>query len=605
MATSLVSPNGSRPPRRRPLRHRFVAVLLALAAVALASGGYFASSQLLASRQSGPVLAKAQVFHWAADGRGSPDVYALDPDQASDALSEQLSSLVFDRLVVLNASMRVEDWAARSVAVSPDGTVYTFWLQAGQRFSDGTPVRASDYAYSLDRALNPCLQSPVSYFLFALRDAQTFSNEACVNGQLTRTLASPGPPLLTLIGDSILADDGAGVLTLLLAQPAAYFLDALATGPTAALDRRVVVGPSLGQDNRWTDTLAHGATGQGGSGMFYVARWDHSGTLILKANPWWWGTPAGKRPHLTEIDLHIFADPLQANLSYTTSAGAGAYDYTDTVPGAQIAGLTPSDLHRVPLLQVTTIAFNWRIPPFDNLDARQAACLAINRDALVRNVLGGAAIPSWHLVPRGMAGYDPKLTGIDGVIATGGDLGAARAHWAAYVASLHGQPIPLFDFGYQMSSAQGWKLGSAVMAQWKAALPGLRVETYQPPDILLEGPPRVPAYTTGWLADYPDPQDLVTLPYGSKSIFNLRHAGLPDVDALLARADALYRPSEQLLRMALYAQAEQELIQQVAICPLYQNEQLYRVRPYVHGCAPDALGMVPTDAWVSCFIARH
>lgn len=77
------------------------------------------------------------------------------------------------------------------------------------------------------------------------------------------------------------------------------------------------------------------------------------------------------------------------------------------------------------------------------------------------------------------------------------------------------------------------------------------------------------------------------------------------MDALLARADALYRPADQPLRLALYAQAEQELSRQVAICPIYQSEQFYRVRPYVHGCAPDALGIIPADAWVSGFSTRQ
>lgn len=603
MATPPIPPDVPPPLGRRRPRRLLVVALLALAAVVLATGGYFSAAQVLTGRHATVALATSQVFHWAADGHGAPDVGTLDPDQAYDALSEQLTGLIFDRLVILNASMRVEDWAARSVAVSPDGMVYTFWLRPGQRFSNGTPVRASDYAYSLDRALNPCFQSPISYFLLPLRDAQSFSTQACINGQIVGS--GSGTPRQTLIGDAILPDDGAGVLTLLLAQPAAYFLDALATGPSAALDHQVVTGANLGQDDHWSDALALGTTGQGGSGMFYVARWDHQGTLILKANPYWWGNAAGKRPHLSEIDLHIFSDPLTANLSYTTSLDASAYDYTDTVPGPQIAGLTPSDLHHVPLLQVETIAFNWRLPPFNNLDARQAFCLAINRDALVNGPLHGGAIPTWHLVPQGMPGYNPALTGIDGVTATSGNLAAARAHWAAYFASLHGQPIPVVDFNYRAASQEDFAFGNDVMAQWRRAFPGIRLVTYQPPEILKEGIPPIPAFSFGWTADYPDPQDMISIPYGSKSIFNLQSAAPPAADSLLARADALYRPADQSLRLALYAQAEQELIQQVAVCPIYQGEQFYRLRSYVHGCAPDALDLIPADTWVSCFIARH
>lgn len=605
MAASLAPLDEPRPPRhhrpRHHPRHLIVAALLALAAIALASGGYFAVARLIGSK-TGVTLANSQVFHWAADSSGAPDVNSLDPDMAPDALSIQLSGLIFDRLVALDAQMHVEDWGARSVAVSPDGTVYTFWLRPGQRFSDGAPVHASDYAYSLDRTLNPCLQSPISYFLLPLRDAQTFASEQCANGQLGS--ADRGITRHTLIGDSILPEDGAGVLTLLLAHPAAYFLEALAASPAGALDHHVVSGTNLGQDGGWTDSLPRGITGQGGSGMFYVARWDHSGTLVLKSNPYWWGMRAGKRPHLTEIDLRFFGDPVQGDLSYEASVGASAFDYLDALPNPPLVGNSPTDVHRLPLLQVTTIAFDWRVPPFDNLDARQAACLAINRDALAHDVIRSAAIPTWHLMPKGMPGYNPALTGIDGVTATTGDLEAARTHWAAYVASLHGRAIPPIEFAADAGFFWGSVLASSLMAQWRTAFPNVSVEPYEPPHVL-GVPLRVPASFSGWLADYPDPQDVVSIPYGSKSIFNVQHAHMPEVDALLARADALYRPVDQPLRFALYAQAEQQMIQQVAICPILQTVQIYRMRSYVHGCAPDALGMIPTDAWVSCFIARH
>ena len=48
-------------------------------------------------------------------------------------------------------------------------------------------------------------------------------------------------------------------------------------------------------------------TGMGGSGMFYISKWDHAGNLVPKANPNWWGVTAGKKPNLTEIDYKIFS----------------------------------------------------------------------------------------------------------------------------------------------------------------------------------------------------------------------------------------------------------------------------------------------------------
>lgn len=601
------------PSRRRP--RRLIAAVLLLICVALIAGGL--AGRDLFGGHNGPALARSQVFRWAATtyfGSNQPfDLHFLDPDALNSypannsPFAQQLTSLLFDHLVVLDAQLHIEDWGASSIAVSPDGTVYTFALRPNQRFSDGTPVLASDYAYALDRALNPCVYSPASYLLLALRDALSFSSEPCPDGH-TAT------PRQTLIGDSILPDDGAGTLSLVLARPAAYFLDALAPGPAIALDPRVVPATNRSEGGDWPATLANGPTGQGGSGMYYVAHWDRHGTLVLKLNPYWWGLHADKRPHLTEIDVRFFPNPQQANSAYDSATGSAQFEYQEADLPDQLAGPgAPRDVRHALSLDVTSIVFNWKWPPFDNRDARQAFCLAINRDALVRDVWHGAAIPTWHLVPQGMLGYNPALTGIDGVTATSGDLAATHAHWATYVASLHGQPVQTITAGRSNLTMQDFSLDNALMAQWKAAFPGVSVVPYIVPDVLL-GNGTIPvgsAFPFDWPFDYPDPYDLLWFPYGSLAPYPLLGessppgTGLPDVDAIFARADALYQPSDQPLRLALYAQAEQELIQQVAVCPIAQTETLYRLRDYVHGCLPNALGTIPTDAWVSCYIGQH
>jgi hypothetical protein len=57
--------------------------------------------------------------------------------------------------------------------------------------------------------------------------------------------------------------------------------------------------------------------------------------------------------------------------------------------------------------------------------------------------------------------------------------------------------------------------------------------------------------------------------------------------------------------MSIYHLAEQELVQQVATCPLYQSESAYRLRPYVVGMRQSSLGTFPNDDWVAGYITRH
>lgn len=155
---------------------------------------------------------------------GQVDVSSLDPTQVGIGTPLQVFRLLFDGLVTTDENNGVELWGADTVRISPDGLTCTFHLRPGQRFSDGTPVMPSDYAWSFDRAFKPCVASLALAIpsLEAMKDAATCGSERCSDGG-----TSADGAITTLVGDSILPDDSAGTLTILLARPTAAFLDAL------------------------------------------------------------------------------------------------------------------------------------------------------------------------------------------------------------------------------------------------------------------------------------------------------------------------------------------------------------------------------------------
>ncbi len=71
----------------------------------------------------------------------------------------------------------------------------------------------------------------------------------------------------------------------------------------------------------------------------------------------------------------------------------------------------------------------------------------------------------------------------------------------------------------------------------------------------------------GWLADYPDPQDFLSLLYETGAPNDYFEASVPDADAQLKQADAIFDPSQDSQRMSLYNQAEQSLVNNVASLP--------------------------------------
>ncbi len=123
------------------------------------------------------------------------------------------------------------DWAAESQEISADGLTYTFDLRKGMAWSDGTPIDAATFAYSINRALDPCLASPVSYYLLDLVSAQAFNNSACPTGAIKSAA--------TLIGSTIKTPDPL-TLRLTLAHPAGYFLSALTSSPSWAVPQALV-----------------------------------------------------------------------------------------------------------------------------------------------------------------------------------------------------------------------------------------------------------------------------------------------------------------------------------------------------------------------------
>ncbi len=531
---------------------------------------------------------------WSTGG-GSADITTLDPAQCSDTSCGPIVALLFDGLVTLDKNLNVVPEGAKNWTVSSDGLTYTFNLQANQKFSDGTPVKPSDYAWSMERSLNPCVGSPVSYYLSGagselIKDSQKFAGETCTNGQVTGAIP-------TLIGDSIIPDDSANTLTVKLAAPAAFFLAAMTYSTSFALEKSAVTGADLGKDGTWMDNLVKGATGQGGSGMFYISAWDHKGVLNLKPNPNYWG----KKPTFTEIDFKLFES---SDTEYSTYQTDQTLAYTDTIPAAQLAAAKGQpDYHALPILGFGGFAMNWKIAPFDDLNARKAFCLAINRDQWNSSVAKGADIPGWHIVPKGMPGYNANLKGIDGAPSTG-DVNAAKTYWAKYLAA-HNNKVPPIKLSFNLSSNTAKLSAEFYQSTWNQAFnANVTIDQTAWQTILKEEQQKtVQIYRFGWLADYPDPQDFLTLLFTTTSGYNENNASIPAADQLMTQADGLASMSQ---RVPLYNQAEQMIVDQVGFCPVFQYQNYYRQRTWLKGGFDQTSQAVwPLSAWQSGYVANH
>jgi peptide/nickel transport system substrate-binding protein/oligopeptide transport system substrate-binding protein len=551
------------------------------------------------STPSGPSnLASSQVFNPTHQLGGSADIGTFDPSLVQDTQSSTVVNFVFGGLITLDKNLSPELWDAKSFGVSSDGLTYTFHLRDNLKFSNGKAVTASDYAYAINRAANPCVASPVSSYVFSIKDATTFANENCSHGTISAAAGQTSPVITTLIGDSLNAPD-AKTLVITLQAPAAYFLEEMSYPTYYAIDQ-TVVGSDITNSN-WTNTLTQGPTGQGGDGPYYVAFWDHATGIKLKANPNWWGYVRGTHPYLQEIDYTFFSSSDAAYTAYQ----AGQFDYAAVVPASAVAAARSNpDFREITQLAETYLAFSIKTPPFDNKDARAAFCLAVNRDQLASSILKNTVRPLWSVVPQGMPGYFTGAVGPDGVTATTGDQAKAKTHWQAYVASLGGKSVPAISLLYPSGNATRKAFWEGVAAEETQIL-GVTVGT-KPEDFNTyvhdSTAGNFQAGRFAWAADYPDPQDFLTLLFTSDSTNLGGQASAPGADALMHQADA---ETDQSTRLQEYNTVQQDLLANSAVCPMYQTLFQYEVRPWVHGYFQDAQTFIPLDSIVSMYITKH
>src|SRR5689334_6583875 len=121
-----------------------------------------------------------QVFHPLSAGPNAGDLDTLDPGQIQFGFDYDKAQMIYPMLITLTDDLKPIDWAAKSHEVSSDGLTYTFHLNAGMKWSDGTAIDATTFAYAINRSLDPCFASGVSYYNLNVKGATDYNSKTCV-----------------------------------------------------------------------------------------------------------------------------------------------------------------------------------------------------------------------------------------------------------------------------------------------------------------------------------------------------------------------------------------------------------------------------------------
>ena len=534
--------------------------------------------------------APKQVYRWAVP---NPDIYTFDPGQVRDGFSMNAIQLVFTGMVQLDDKLAVTPELASSFDSSTDGLTYTFHLKTGLKFSDGTLLTSADVAYSIDRALSPTISNLSGVSLTYL-------------GLIKDAAARTTGKIKSLINDSILTPDP-NTVVLKVSKATAYFLEAL-TYPTAfVVEKKLIDKYGL----KFTDHLDEG----GGAGPFKVKKYDHTTGITFVRNDNYWGP----KPRLAEIDQIFYKS---ADTSYQAYL-ANQIDITD-IPSAQYpTAKMRHDFSSNPTLSINYIAMNYLAKTFDSIHIREAFELALNKDAIVKAVYKGVFIPTCHIVPKGMYGYDASLTCPNGA-PTGGDSTKAKALLAQGLQEegySSVSQLPPIKATYASSSPELANEVTTEIGMWKHVL-GITVgtETLGFGSLLAAEAATIgksPAqgglqmWYAVWGADYPDPQDWTTLQFGDNQPYNVFNYGNNNGATAVAQKanqqvmDAADVMTDTNARVAAYNKAEQELVNEVAWLPIYQTSTIRLLKSYVIGSKSNALGGIPPQDWAKIYIAAH
>lgn len=454
---------------------------------------------------------------------------------------------IFSGLTTLDTDLQVQADLAAGWTVSDDGLVYTFYLRRNAVFHDGRSVTADDVRFSWERAADPATGSDT---------ALTYLGD--IDG-VAEKLAGTADQIHGL---RVLDDH---TLEVTLNAPVVYFLQKLAY-PVAF----VVDGDNVAAAD-WEQT-------PNGTGPYRLQTWRDDDILVLSRFDAFYTEPAQIRQVV--IDLGPSLPLAQYEQGELDLIGIGG----PTLERAQDPN-SPfyTQLRTGVSMCTTTIGLNNGLPPFDDVRVRQAFNFALDKELLIDTFSNGNGLVANGALPPGMPGFNSELVGYPfdpqrarDLLAEAGYANPADLPTLTYTTSGFGDVG-----GYETAVITLWQEELGVMIEPEV------IEPFTYYDQLYAGNVGH-LYSSGWCADYPDPQNFLDILYHSDSRQNIGGFRDPQIDALLAQART---ERDAGTRLALYQEIERLLVAAAPVLFVSHAETAVLVNPAVQNYTLTPIGV--------------
>jgi peptide/nickel transport system substrate-binding protein len=506
-----------------------------------------------------------QIFHYNED----VSVTTLDPAFVRSQSENWIVSQIFNGLIDLDAQLQPVPALAKSWEISTDLLTYTFHLRSDVNFCfvdkqgkvTTRKMVASDVAYSLSRIADPATSSPGAWIFVGKIDSQ-----------LNRVFIAP--------------NDSTFVLKLV--SPAASLLGLLSTN----------FGYVVPKEYARLDK-SYLARNPVGTGPFYVRRWEDEIKLVMRKNPHYHekDTQGVPLPYLDAINVTFVKNKQTAFMQFA----AGSYDFFNGLEGSfkdelltDQAMLKPKYAQKMkaiitPFLNTEYVGCylgdypgktNW----LKDVHLRRALFYAVDKQKLVRffrNGLGDAG--DWGVVPPILNVHEKEA------------ITEANAAWqkalAEYQQSSYAKQTNKPEI---VLSTTADYLDMMVYLQETWGRLGVKIKVdIQTGGMLrqLRNEGKLMLFRGSWIADYPDAENFLACyyaPYLSPMGPNYTHFEDAQFDTLYRLIEAGESGQKASLRKQYIQQANQILIDQAPVIPLYYDKSIRLIQPWVQGLENDA-----------------
>ncbi|GAB1340668.1 ABC transporter substrate-binding protein [Streptomyces sp. E-15] len=465
----------------------------------------------------------------------SDDVLAVDPASGYDPGSWLLFNNVFQSLLTFpNGGTEPEPDAAKECSFTDArARTYRCTLKDGLKFSNGDPLTAEDVKFSMERVLR--INDPA------------------------------GPAVLLESLNRVDTPDDRTVVFRLKTSDAS-FPSKIASGAGSIVDHRVYD----------PDGLSKEATAIG-SGPYKLDSFDRR-KAVFSVNPRYKGVAKAKNSGVTLRFFHGDRTALKDSVvDGTVDIAYRGLSAEDIAGIDEQTGEKDVDVVEGTSAEVQHLVFNMRDPVAGRLGVRRAIAFVLDREALIKQVYHGTAVPLYSLVPAGIAGHDAAFFDRYGSSPSPKEAAAAlRAEGieGKVRLTLWSTPSRYGPATDQELSAIAEQLNTSGLFQ--ATVRSLPFDQYE--KAVAAG--RFGVYVKGWVPDYPDADNFTAPFFGQGNVLENRYSNREITHTLLPRTAAR---SDRVATAADFARLQEIVAEQLPVLPVWQGKQYAVVRDDVRG----------------------